>query len=332
MAETENSQNFRANRKNFFLTYSQCGELTREQVLEHLTTKGAISKYLIACEPHQDGGRHIHAYVAYEKKRDFRDCRWADVNGIHPNDAGSVRNHNCVVRYCGKQEDYITNFYVPKVDNFNQARMQPTYTECIKFLAEKETKEFMKFGHAIKTNARDYYKKPVGTPKFRLDQFMHPPLDLSKSCFLYGKSGAGKTQFAKAHFKAPLVVQHMDSLSKFDPLVHDGIVFDEVKTSHRPVTDVIKLLDIEEDSEIHIRYKTAVIPSGTPRIICLNDPNGLFPITNIQEEYTAMKRRVNEYPVDRMLFDGPEPEQVPLSNSASAEFDDPDMYIRSHDE
>jgi len=82
----ENSQvapptRYRANRKKFFLTYSRCDK-TPEEIYSHLSSIATIHKYLIAKELHQDGHPHIHAYVEFVDKQDFKNFRWADFSRI----------------------------------------------------------------------------------------------------------------------------------------------------------------------------------------------------------------------------------------------------------
>lgn len=111
------------------------------------------------------------------------------------------------------------------------------------------------------------------TPTYTLNQFSMPDFTTvvgSKPILLYGESGTGKTQFALAHFKTPLLVRHMDALAEFNSKVHDGIVFDDMSFLHMPVEARIHLLDMEEFSDIHIRYRTARIPAHTPRFFTHN--------------------------------------------------------------
>lgn len=72
--------------------------------------------------------------------------------------------------------------------------------------------------------------QPDLVPKYKPDSFNCPLRDVTQGAIhLWGKSGTGKTQYALAHFKKPLLIRHIDDLQKLQPYVkHDGIVFDDV--------------------------------------------------------------------------------------------------------
>lgn len=92
-----------------------------------------------------------------------------------------------------------------------------------------------------------------------------------KRCLvLQGESNLGKTKLAKARFKKPLVVRHMDKLKVFDPLRHDGIIFDDMSFSHYPRECVLALMDMDDDADINVKNSMVTIPAGFPRIFCTN--------------------------------------------------------------
>lgn len=125
--------------------------------------------------------------------------------------------------------------------------------------------------------------------KYAMESFRLPRQDLTKSFVIHGKPGTGKTQYAMAHFKCPLVVTHMDQLANYQNGVHDGIVFDDMDFSNRPVESNIHLLDITQTSAQHIRYQVAMLPSGVPRIFTTNkEPLSIF----CKEEHTSMDQRI----------------------------------------
>ena len=67
------------------------------------------------------------------------------------------------------------------------------------------------------------------TVRISISQVATPALAVTtRAQVLWGDSGAGKTAFAVAHFRHPLVCSTLDDLKKFDADVHDGIVLDDV--------------------------------------------------------------------------------------------------------
>ena len=71
--------------KGWFLTYPQCA-MTKEDLLEGL--KGClpvkIQEYVVAEEKHENGDPHLHAFVKYEKKVEWKADRW-DIGTHHGN-------------------------------------------------------------------------------------------------------------------------------------------------------------------------------------------------------------------------------------------------------
>lgn len=131
--------------------------------------------------------------------------------------------------------------------------------------------------------------RPMHTrPKYKLSDFLPwQPVELEGTAHVwYGAPHCGKTQFALAHFKRPLLVRHMDTLKRFRCHYHDGIVFDDMSFTHWHVTQQIALLDWEEDSDVHARYECAYIPAGTIKIFTCNDPN----IFNLDPAFGALRR------------------------------------------
>jgi len=143
-------------------------------------------------------------------------------------------------------------------------------------------------------------------PKFQMVDFDVPSLgDLSKPWLVWGTTNTGKTQYALAHFDKPLLVRHMDTLLQFEKGYHDGIVFDDMSFKHMPLEAVIHLLDMEEDTQVHCRYRVAVIPRGTPRIFTHNNRDIFYerPFGGEKtNQHLAIDRRFDTYVVPGPLF------------------------------
>lgn len=174
----------------------------------------------------------------------------------------------------------------------------------MKRIADEHFGSWCRYNKAFKT-----YKEMcvTDTPQFKLEDFNGPTLDLRKPCILNGGTGLGKTQFAKAHFKNPLLVSHIDDLQTLDE-DHDGIVFDDISFSHWPATAVIHLVDIEERRSIHNRYTNSSIPKGMRRIFTYNGPieEWLIPPTANEQQIQAINRRINVYNVTESLIKSPQ--------------------------
>ena len=90
---------FRLSNVRVFLTYAQCGELTTARVAEKLKERGATS-YVISMEKHADGSPHIHAFAERHPAFETSNCRFFDVDGIHPNIRKPKSREECIFYVC----------------------------------------------------------------------------------------------------------------------------------------------------------------------------------------------------------------------------------------
>jgi len=163
---------------------------------------------------------------------------------------------------------------------------------------------------------------------YQLSDFNVPPLKIKEKPYaLIGESNCGKTSFAKAHFKSPLLVDHLDVLRDLNPTRHDGIIFDELTFSHLPHNTRVRLVEFDDPASIHVRYSVATIPARFPRIFCSNDLNMFGSPTDNPAQNMAILRRIEIIEIKQPLFDKqPEPgtPQPIVSNSI---LDLPDIYF-----
>lgn len=103
---------FNFNRKNVFLTYAQCDKDPQE-VLDYINSLSPVSDYIVAQELHQDGNKHIHAYIKFSSQVHTRNERYFDLpSGHHPNIATpkGTAGIERVKKYCRKGGNFISNF------------------------------------------------------------------------------------------------------------------------------------------------------------------------------------------------------------------------------
>lgn len=131
-------------------------------------------------------------------------------------------------------------------------------------------------------------------------------LDWSKSIILWGETGIGKTQYALALFKNPLMVSHKDHLGFYERSQHDGIVFDDMNFVGSPDDQKgrmfreaqIHLVDQDNNRQIHIRYLTANLPAHTPKVFTTNKVDGwIFDLDD-----PAIERRLDVHELKKFKF------------------------------
>ncbi len=179
-----------------------------------------------------------------------------------------------------------------KDTTYEEALDANTIEEGIKVVKDKRPRDYCIHGEAIERNLKRHKNKKF-VPKYTMEQFSRGPLTLEKSTLICGDTNCGKTHFACAHFKNPLLVSHIDKVKTLSA-DNDGIIFDDMSFRHWPPEAVIHLLDQDFDREINVRYNTAFIPANTRKIFTHNSENPFYNTeTTSVEQQLAIERRLN---------------------------------------
>ena len=212
------------NGKQFFLTYSQSGDLSKEQLLTFLRTKGELKTYVIGSERHVEGGNHLHAVVTYEATV-RGGARLFDCEAVHPN-VQPCRSLAACRTYAKKDGDYIEELGT----NVEQTSIQE---DCLAAASETDW-----YQHCVGKNIPFAYAQFFWS-RLRNDQCTingddHPGVMCEQlerfrfvesnafQCFVVlGASGCGKTTWAKRNMPKPaLFATHVDDLKKFRANFH----------------------------------------------------------------------------------------------------------------
>lgn len=228
-----------------------------------------VNRMVVSKEVGEKGTRHLQGRITFK-----RAYRLTGLKKLHSKANWSITNCDQDSLYCMKEDgDLIININNRKQGNRTDL---DELTESIK---EKKTKEQLWKDHPkamIKYHKGAYemmtvMNKPETKIRFKLKEFKPwiPITEWDKSIILIGDSGIGKTEFAKAHFKKPLMVSHIDDLRLLD--THDGIIFDDMDFKHWPRTSQIHITDIDENRSINVKYGTALIPAESKKIFTCNE-------------------------------------------------------------
>ncbi len=194
-----------------------------------------------------------------------------------------MRDVNAMKDYVQKEESRVDDSFVEFGEHSEKGKSTQWQELADTVLAGEATKRslWMLYHGTMSTRYRAAYEmmSVLGSnndvAQYKLESFAWEPItDWSRSIVLWGKSQIGKTQFALAHFKTPLMVSHMDKLGMFDPKLHDGIVFDDMSFLHLPRTAQIHVVDQNNQRELHIRYTMAHIAANTKKIFTTNEAMG----------------------------------------------------------
>jgi len=306
--------------KCLLLTWSQAPSLTKQVIRDHLATIGDISAIVVGQETHADGGTHYHACVVYKERVRCMPSAF-NVLGVHPN----VRAANA---QRGPLSECIMNFwnYCQKEDQAPLLEGQPptakrsrnaAYTEAITLCVTTSVEAAMDFlsstvpadlvlkGDSIQRNLTMWRNKKTRhlAPARSLTEFSNAP-DIPEGwqvLFLWGKSGMGKTQFAKALLPEASIISHRNQLTDCD--FSKGLIFDDFDVSHWPPTAVIHLVDWDEIRGTDVKYGYVIIPPHTRKIFTFNKLLDAWCPPNISEEqFQAVRRRVISIEINTSLF------------------------------
>ena len=259
---------------------------------------------------------HIQGFVVFKTKQRLSTVRTDYPKGIHwlPMAAKACAWDN--FKYCSKDGDF-TEFgkrpNAPKIaksgskekrndqEAFSEAYAANTVAEGIEIIKAKRPRDLALHGESIERNLKRA-KTEKWTHKYTSDSFLIPLQDTGENILLSGPSNTGKTHYASAHFKSPLVCSHIDDLKKLTP-DHDGVVFDDMSFKHWPVESVIHLLDREFNRSLNVRYGTVFIRAGLPKIFTHNTKNPFYEEATIEtEQKNAIERRFKRVNVLNKLY------------------------------
>lgn len=303
--DTMSNFNFQAIK--VFLTYSQVGFLTKEDVYYTITERFPAKRFLIAEENHADGGRHLHAFFHFKTKvrTKCQDCFdiFDGVTQFHPNikPVGRMkRDEEKVLEYCQK-DDPAPLTDIASVPTWGKMReMAETAEEYLGYVEQYFPRDAAMNWDKLKSYANQQFQSddPMTIREYELperakESSARPHLatltDDGKSTVIYGPAGCGKTTTVLDIAPKPcLLVTHLDGLKRLKK-EHKSIVFDDLDFKHLPPHTQKFLVDREQTREIHARYCNAIIPHGMRKFFTSND----YPfLDDDSEDAKAIERRV----------------------------------------
>lgn len=127
-------------------------------------------------------------------------------------------------------------------------------------------------------------------------------LDDCLTHIFYGPTNMGKTAFALAHFKNPVLISDRSDFGKVDPLTTDGIVIDDIHFKRWNPSNVLHLVDVKYNRTINIKYGSAFLKKGLKRIITINDISDFWPIDCNEATNEAINRRIKLHYFSNPLY------------------------------
>ena len=266
-----------------------------ENVIENRCNKGIKhASYVHETSDQENTYDHTHVLLWFSTKLDTRNERIFDCEDVHPH----IKAIRTDIQWDNTWNYHEKNPVLLRPDPHENPRQQHTdllqkikrartlYQACTNAGIEIRTVQDVKSIRGDKAIIEDI------PPPFPLEKFNREEMITGKSIIVHGTSGTGKTCYAMAHFKNPLVTSHIDDLKRFNAELHDGIIFDDMSFSHWPREACIHLLDYDFPRSINVKHSVVTIPAKTPKIFTHNyeDPMAIFPAEHRAD--MALKRRV----------------------------------------
>jgi len=308
--------------KCLLLTWSQVPEAFNHAVIqEHLASLGELKSLAVGLETHADGGRHFHACVIYLKKISRRPTafailgRTADVRVANAKKGPLAQCMMNYWTYALKEDpnplivgDPPQNPKKSKTEIYREATLLAEtagVSAAMDHLAVHAPVDYVQRADSLSRNLTSHRDKRMrlAPPARTLTDFPNaPPIpDDWRVLYLWGKSGVGKTQFAKALLPGATIVSHGDQLKDCD--FSKGVIFDDFSVAHWPPTSVIHLVDWDEPRGIHCRYSHVVIPPHTRKIFTFNRLlDAWCPPSINEEQFQAIRRRITVIEINESLF------------------------------
>lgn len=171
--------------------------------------------------------------------------------------------------------------------------------ESVRAIAMAHGKAFIKYNKGIKA-LKDMYEVEDEVVEYPIESFNKDPLDDLETWayLLHGPPGTGKTSYAMAHFKKPLLVSSVEDLRNLED--HDGVVFDDMSFTHRPTEAQTHLVDVKFRRAIHARYANVHMKKGLKRIFTSNkEPDEVFDFS----PSLGVDRRCKRVRIDGKLYE-----------------------------
>lgn len=307
---------FRVQAARFFLTVPKCPLEKEDALAQWKQAFGAeITEYIVCRELHEDGDPHLHAYLRYKRKVNCTNPKSfnlkAEDGTEYQVNIQACRSSKAVKEYVAKDGDYIESDEANAEDVWSKAMglaKKRKYDDAVSLLEKEKPKDMLTRGVEIRKNLRGsapshVYAQPDGELPFVLPDDVSaviPSMFGKKAIILSGKSGVGKTRFARSlgphHF-----VTHMDQLRSL--VAGRLLVFDDMSFAHMPRESIIQLVDSEQERAVHARYSNGFIAAKTPKIFLTNRtcPEELF--GEVAGADPAIRRRIIWLTVTEPMYD-----------------------------
>lgn len=286
------------------------GDSREERVLQLETYKAKCDWYIGQHEVGEHGIEHIQLCFGWRNPK-HKTLRWCQKNLPCGGNIQITEKPASMVKYCTDESKREANTSlevygeVPKFRDGNEqtdrsfdllmegAMATGNYHDAMKYIEENNIKVYISQRKQLGSYFEGKFAKPDAS-LYPIEAFNAEPstFEDKKHKIFIGPTNIGKTQFALAHFKHPLLVRNKQDWTRYNPDLTDGIVLDDLPLRKWQSETLINTLEWDMDRTERVLYGQARVKAGTPQIICCNSLEVFWPDKIVDEHKDAIKRRV----------------------------------------
>lgn len=277
---------------------------TKEDREKTLSIYEIESDWLIAQdETDQQGVDHIQVAFGFNNPKTLNKLQKTLPQGER---IQVTRDTKAMIAYCSDENKRNGKLYTSgDIPNFirkrneevknmlTEAKEMLSYEEAMKHIEEQDIAYYICNKKKLSAYYLSLHSKPDNA-LYDISTFNIPPILIpqNKTLIFIGPTNIGKTQFALAHFDAPLLCRSKQDWSRFVENKTDGIVLDDIAFKRWSSTTILHTVERETATTMDIKYGHVRIPPNIPKIICLNDIDEFWPMDCPEYHREAISRRI----------------------------------------
>jgi len=282
-------RDFRLSCREFAITYPQC-DISRGEFDKAWKSKYHPDEYVSARERHEDGGYHLHLFVAYRRRKDVRSARYFDMafegKTYHPN-VKRVSDKEGWLEYLAKEDDNGVAEFLDRSTRFDPLQERVGDSKR-KYLDWQWREQF----RVAASRKEPKYPIVLACEGKSYEMLKPDPRIKKRSWWIVARPNAGKTrwvnrQFAGIRCYCPRVGKYpFEGYEDEDIIIYDdreGVTFQEFAS-------VLNTWDIIQPVAGEIRYITKNWKVGHTRS-CIVLSNKTIEESIPEEDHARMKKR-----------------------------------------